>query len=65
MTDTMTFDELMEYVVRGFEATGVIVLALGSLAAALTRGTNRTSSGSRQRGAARSRGQHLGFEKIR
>lgn len=31
----MDFDELMELVVRGFEAAGVVVLALGSVAAAL------------------------------
>lgn len=31
----MTFDDWMELVVQGFEATGVTVLALGSFAAAL------------------------------
>lgn len=31
----MTFDELMELVVRGFETAGVVVLVLGSAAAAV------------------------------
>lgn len=41
----MNFDELMELVVQGFEAAGVVVLALGSAAAALQAAYSYRGSG--------------------
>lgn len=44
----MDFDELMELVVRGFEVGGVVVLAVGSVAAFLNAALSYRSVGWRQ-----------------